>query len=122
MPKRVGLGAAALLCGLSGPALADPMTAPEIRATLVGHELCTSKSGGLFADLEFCFTYGQDGSFKLRKADPGEVVNWVFDQDQICLFKVSSPKDRSCASFEKVGDRRFKVNGKDTVCLGACED
>ena len=112
----------ALLCLVAGPALAAPMTASEVRATLIGRELCTPKSGGLFADLTFCFTYGQDGSFKFARADAGEPALWAFDKDQVCLYKASNPKERSCASFEREGDKRFKVNGKDHICIGACED
>ena len=113
----------ALCLSLSAlPALAAQMTAAEIRASLIGRELCTPKSGGLFADMTFCFTYGSDGTFKFRQADAGEAANWAFDKDQICLFKLSNPKDKSCASIERSGGKRFKVNGKDDVCLGACED
>lgn len=116
------IAALSCMCLSALPARAAQMTASEIRASLIGHELCTPKSGGLFADMTFCFTYGSDGTFKFRQSDAGEAANWAFEKDQICLFKSSSPKDKSCASFERTSGKRFKVNGKDDVCLGACED
>jgi hypothetical protein len=113
---------AALLYLLSEPAFAAPMTASEIRATLIGRELCTPRSGGLISELTFCFTYQPDGTFKFARADSGQAALWAFDKDQVCLFKASNPKEKSCASFERESDKRFTVNGKDHVCLGACED
>ncbi len=122
MSDMLRIGAAFCVCGFAGHSFAAQMTGAEIRSSIIGHELCTPKSGGLFADLVFCFTYGRDGLFKFSKGDPGEATRWVFDNDQVCLFKASSPKDKSCASFERINDKRFKVNGKDNICLGACED
>ena len=122
MSRLAGWIAPLGLCMLASVAEAAPMTASEITATLIGRELCTPKSGGLFADLTFCFIYGKDGAFKFAKADPGEPAIWAFDKDQLCLFKASNPKEKSCASFEREGDKRFKVNGKDHVCIGVCED
>ena len=116
------LGAAASLLCLAPRAEAAQMTASEIQSAIIGRELCTPKSGGLFADMTFCFTYGRDGTFKFSKADPGEPALWAFDKDLVCLYKASNPKEKSCASFERAGDKRFKVNSKDSVCLGACED
>ena len=113
---------AALLCLIAGPAFATPMTASEIRATLIGPVLCTPRTGGLISELMFCFIYQPDGTFKFARADRGQAALWAFDKDQVCLFKASNPKERSCASFERESDKRFTVNGKDHVCLGACED
>jgi hypothetical protein len=113
---------AALLSLIAAPACAAPMTASEIRATLIGHELCTPRSGGLISELMFCFTYKPDGTFKFAKADPGQAALWAFDKDQVCLYKATNPKERSCASFERESDKRFTVNGKDHVCIGSCED
>ena len=120
--KGAALFALCLAAAPAAPAAAAQMTSAEINATLIGRELCTPKSGGLFADMTFCFTYNKDGSFKFARADAGEPALWVIDRDQLCLFKASNPKERSCASFEREGERRFKVNGKEHVCLGACED
>ena len=110
-----------LLCSIAA-ADASGMSAAEIQAKLIGKELCTPKSGGLFADLVFCFTYQRDGTFHLRNEEAGENVNWMFDADQLCLFKIAAPEARSCVVFEQFGERRFHVNGKDTVCVGPCED
>lgn len=110
-----------LLC-LVATANAGAMSAVEIRAKLIGKELCTPKSGGLFADLVFCFTYQRDGTFHLKKEEAGEVVNWAFEADRLCIFKIATPQNRSCAAFEQFEERRFRVNGKDTVCVGSCED
>ena len=110
------------LAASTGAAKAGAMTASDIQARLIGQELCTPKSGGLFADLVFCFTYRRDGTFHMKSDEPGDVVNWAFEADQLCLYKLASPKNRSCASFEPFGESRFRVNGKDTVCLGPCED
>lgn len=110
------------LAVVASPAFAASMTTAEMRNALIGRELCTARTGGLIADLTFCFTYGRDGSFKMLKADSGEVTNWVFDNDQICLFKVAKPKERSCASFERQSEKRFLVNGKEPVCVGSCEE
>jgi hypothetical protein len=122
MDARIALASVFGVAALASAACAEPMTASEIQAALVGQELCTARSGGLISELIFCFTYNRDGTFKLKKADTGEITNWNFDKDQICLFKVSNPKEKSCAAYERVSDKRFKVNGKDTVCLGPCED
>ena len=122
MPIEKVLVAVAWLLIATNTAQAGAMSASEISAKLIGNELCTPKSGGLFADLVFCFTYRRDGTFHLRKDEPGEVVNWTFDNDRLCLFKVGTPKETSCANFEQFEDRRFRVNGKDVVCLGPCED
>jgi hypothetical protein len=114
--------AGVLLAATLSPARAAPLTASEINAEIVGRELCTPKSGGLFADLIFCFTYRRDGTFQLKPDNPSEPVGWVLDEDRLCLFKLKAPKDRSCATFERAAEHRFRVNGKDIVCVGPCAD